>query len=228
MSGLTSLLAQQTAALSYDGWLLFFKGTWVGLAVTAPPGPVGGLAVRRTARDGLWQGLSTALGALVADVALGVVAMLPASQFQGLGSPWDQVLAATVAAALVWLGVKFFRRALHGQTWDETAPEARRGPGLIGLSAGTFALTLMTPGTVPAFLIFFSQLRLGQAAAETQFGPGLVIGGVAAGAAAWWLVLCGLVHRFRGHARAWMRALEFVCSGLMFIGAGFAIWKGFR
>jgi threonine/homoserine/homoserine lactone efflux protein len=225
--GFDTLIAQQSA-LSYEGWLLFFKGTWVGLAVTAPPGPVGGLAVRRTARDGLWPGLSTALGALLADVTLGVLAMLPASQFQGLGPPWDQAIAVVVAVALAWLGVKYFRRALHGQTYDEAAPEAQKGPGLLGLTAGTFALTLMTPGTVPAFVIFFAQLRLGQGASETQFGPGLVIGGVATGAAVWWLVLCGLVHRFREHARGWMRVLEFVCAGLMFFGAGFALWKGLR
>lgn len=86
MSGILSLIAEESA-LSYGGWLLFFKGTWVGLAVTAPPGPVGGLAVRRTARDGIWSGLSTALGALLADVTLGTIAMYPASQFKGFGPP---------------------------------------------------------------------------------------------------------------------------------------------
>lgn len=225
MSGILSLIAEESA-LSYGGWLLFFKGTWVGLAVTAPPGPVGGLAVRRTARDGIWSGLSTALGALLADVTLGTIAMYPASQFKGFGPPWDSVIAFAVAAALVVLGIRIFRRALSGRTWDETAPEARRGPGLIGLTAGTFALTLMTPGTVPSFAILFAQLRLGERAAETQFGPALVIAGVAAGAATWWIVLCGLVHRFRDHARGWMRGLEFVCAGLMFVGAAFAVWKG--
>lgn len=218
-------LIGETSALSYEGWLLFFKGTWVGLAVTAPPGPVGGLAVRRTIRDGFAPGLSIAIGALLADVALGVVAMLPASQFQGFGGGWDIALALVVAAALIFLGVKYFRRALHGQVFDTAAPETTKGPGLVGLTAGTFALTLMTPGTIPAFIIFFTQLRLGQGAAETQFGPWLVIGGVATGAAVWWLALCAIVHRFRTHAQGWMRALEFVCAGLMFVGASFALWK---
>ncbi|MCE9634198.1 MAG: LysE family transporter [Planctomycetes bacterium] len=225
MPGISNLLAQQSP-ISYEGWLLFFKGTWVGLAITAPPGPVGGLAVRRTARDGLVAGLSTALGALLADVTLGAFAMLPASQFHGFGHPWDQVIAVVAALVLVLLGVKYFRRALHGQVFDEAAPETKKGPGIIGVTVGTFALTLMTPATIPSFILFFTQLKLGQGAEEMQFGPVVVIGGVAAGAAAWWLALCGVVYRFRAHARSWMRVLEFVCAGLMFVGAAFALWKG--
>jgi len=226
VAGPTLLLAETTSWLSVEGWALFFKGTWVGLAVTAPPGPVGALSVRRTIRDGLIKGLSTALGALLADVTLGGIAMLPTSQFHGLGHPWDQVIAVIVAVALTALGVKYVRRAMKGQVFDTSAPETRKGPGLFGLTAGTFGLTLMTPGTIPAFILLFAQLRLGERAAETSFGPFLVIGGVAAGAAVWWTMLCGLVHRYRRHALGWMRVLEFVCAGLMFVGAGFALWKG--
>lgn len=219
------LLLAETSPLSYEGWLLFFKGTWVGLAVTAPPGPVGALAVRRTIREGLAKGFSTALGALLADVALGVFAMVPSAHFRGLGGGWDVALAAAVAGFLTFLGVKYFRRALHGQVFDTTAPEVKKGPGLAGLTAGTFLLTLMTPATIPAFILFFTQLRLGESAAETLYGSALVIGGVAAGGALWWSALCFVVHRFRTHAQGWMRGLEFVCAGLMFLGAGFALWK---
>ena len=225
MPGLLPLIAE-TSPLSYEGWLLFFKGTWVGLAVTAPPGPVGGLAVKNTIRDGLVKGLATAFGALLADVTLGAFAMLPSSQFHGFGHPWDQWIAIGVAAVLAIYGVRIFRRALHGQVFEKVAPETQKGPGLIGLTAGTFALTLMTPATIPSFIIFFTQLKLGQGAAETSFGPGLVIAGVASGAAVWWLALCGLVHRFRAHAKSWERGLEFVCAGLIFVGAAFALWKG--
>lgn len=221
------LLIAETSALSYEGWLLFFKGTWVGLAITAPPGPVGALALKRTLRDGVWFGLATAIGALLADVTLAALAMYPASQFKGFGPPWDQVIACAVALALFLLGVKYFRKALRGEVFDREAPETRRGPGIVGLSAGTFALTLCTPGTIPACIVLLAQLKLGASARETEYGPGLVIAGVACGAAVWWLALCGVVHRFRAHARSWERGLEFVCSGLMFVGAGFALWKAF-
>lgn len=225
MPGALLLIAEQSA-LSYEGWMLFFKGTWVGLAITAPPGPVGALAIKRTLRDGLWPGLATAVGALLADVTLAALAMYPASQFQGFGRPWDQGIACVVALVLVLLGVRYFRKALRGEVFDRAAPETRRGPGIVGLSAGTFALTLCTPGTIPACIVLLAQLKLGAGAAETEFGPVLVIAGVFAGAAVWWLALCGLVHRFRSHALTWERRLEFVCAGLMFVGAGFALWKG--
>ena len=31
---------------------------------------------------------------------------------------------------------------------------------------------------------------------------------------------------FRAHAKKWESLLEYVCAGLMFLGAGFALWKG--
>ncbi len=229
------LLIADSGPLSYEGWILFLKGAWVGLAMTAPPGPVGGLAVRRTVREGLVAGLSTALGALIADVILGVVAMLPASQFRGLGRPWDALIAVAVAATLIFLGVRFFRRALRGEVFDESSadvklpgggPERRGIAGFVGLTIGTFLLTLMTPLTIPAFIGFFTQMKLGKSAAETAGGPFFVIAGVTVGAAIWWFTLCAVVNRFRSRAQSWLRGMEFFCAGLMFVGAGFALIKG--
>ncbi|MCG3134554.1 MAG: hypothetical protein HMLKMBBP_01868 [Planctomycetes bacterium] len=220
------VLLAENQALSYEGWLLFFKGTWVGIAVTAPPGPVGGLAVKRTINDGLAFGVATALGACFADVTLGIVAMVPSSQFRGLAPPWDRVAAGVIVVLLLFLGIRHFRKAMRGVVYEKTAPDVRKGRGVLGLLAGAYLLTLMTPATVPFFIATFTQLELGSGAAQTQQGPLLVIGGVASGAAAWWALVCGLTHRYRDHAKLWEVRLEYVCAALMWVGAGVALWKG--
>lgn len=227
-SGPLTILVGATSALSYDGWLLFFHGTWVGIAVTAPPGPVGGMAVRRTLRDGLWRGLSTALGALLADVFYGALAVFGLSQ---LAEPTGWVrtaIAVVVAVILTVLGWKYLRQARAGTVVLPATPEAARpGTGLLTTTISTFFLTLWTPGTLPAFVGLFAGLGLAQRAVDCEGGPFLVLAGVVVGAAAWWAALCSLAHRFRSVAGNWLRAMEFVCAVLLFVGAAFAVWHGF-
>lgn len=218
-----------TSALSYEGWLLFFHGTWVGVAVTAPPGPVGGMAVRRTLRDGIWRGLSTALGALLADLFYGALAVFGLSQLAEPTGWVRQALAVGVAALLVVLGVRYVRVARAG-TVDLPPPKegVRAAAGLLGTTVSTFFLTLWTPATLPSFVAIFAALGLGARAGDCEGGAFLVLAGVLVGAAAWWLALCGLAHRFRTVAGNWLRWMEFGVAVLMFVGAAIALWQGFR
>jgi threonine/homoserine/homoserine lactone efflux protein len=225
VSGFPALLAD-ASPLSLDGGKLFIQGAIVGIAVTAPPGPVGGLCIRRTLRDGMWPGLLTALGALLADALYGTLAAFGFSQIAMPHGKWGQILSGVVAGILLLLGGKYLRQAIRGEVAAEPAPDARRGPGWIGLTVGTFFLTLWTPGTLPAFLVMFASLGLAQQSADCEGGPYLVVAGVMSGAAAWWIALCAVVFRFRDHVKGWLRGMEFALAFLMFGGAAYAIWLG--
>jgi len=218
----------QVGPLSADGAVLLAQGALVGVVVTAPPGPVGGLCVQRTLKGGLAAGLSTALGALLADAFYCVVAAFGLSQVAAPQGKLRLVLAFVVAAALAALGVKYVRRAWRGQVDLDFAKPKSRFAGIAGLIAGTFVLTLWTPGTLPAFLVMFASLGIAARAAECTGGPFLVVFGLLLGASAWWLMLCGLVHRFRAHAMQWLRGMEFACGLLLFVGAFGAVWSALR
>jgi putative LysE/RhtB family amino acid efflux pump len=223
-------LLAQVGPLSADGAVLVAQGALVGVVVTAPPGPVGGLCVQRTLKGGLVAGLSTALGALLADSFYCVVAAFGLAQVAAPQGTLRLVLAFAVAAALTALGVKYVRRAIHGRMEVEvdTRQAKSRFAGLLGLVAGTFVLTLWTPGTLPAFLVMFASLGIAARTAECAGGPFLVVFGLVLGASAWWLMLCGLVHRFRAHAMQWLRAMEFACGVLLIVGAAGAVWSALR
>jgi len=221
-------LLAQVGPLSADGAVLLAQGALVGVVVTAPPGPVGGLCVQRTLKGGLVAGLSTALGALLADAFYCIVAAFGIAQVAAPSGWLRIVLAIAVAVALSALGVKYVRRAWRGQVEVETAQPKSRFAGLLGLVAGTFVLTLWTPGTLPAFLVMFASLGIAARAAECAGGPFLVVFGLLVGASAWWLMLCGLVHKFRAHAMQWLRGMEFACGVLLFVGAAGAIWSAFN
>lgn len=226
MPDLPNLIAA-AGPVSVDGAMLFLKGTLVGVAVTAPPGPVGGLCIQRTLRNGLVPGLLTALGALLADAFYGTLAAFGLAQVAMPHGPWREALAVVVAAALTALGVKYLLRAWRGRVEVEAAAVRSRFAGIAGLALGTFLLTLGTPATLPAFVLMFASLGLAAKSAECPGGPFIVVSGVVAGAAAWWLLLCGAVHRFRDSARGWIRGMEYACGVLMLIGAAGAIWSGF-
>jgi len=216
-----------TSALSYEGWLLFFHGTWVGVAVTAPPGPVGGMAVRRTLRDGLWRGLSTALGALLADIFYGALAVFGLSQLAEPTGWVRRALAFGVAALLTYLGIRYVRFARAGTVVLPPPKEGvASGTGLVTTTVSTFFLTLWTPATLPAFMALFAGLGLATRAGDCAGGPLLVLAGVVVGAAAWWAALCLLAHRFRTVAGNWLRWMEFGVAMLMFGGAAIALWQG--
>jgi putative LysE/RhtB family amino acid efflux pump len=207
--------------------VLFAEGILVGFAVTAPPGPVGGLCIERTLRLGIRQGLCTALGALLADVFYGTVAAFGLAQVALPPGLVREVVAVLVAAALAFLGATYLRRAWLGGASARAAEVKPRGGGLAGLVAGTFLLTLGTPGTLPAFVAMFASLGLAAKSGATPGGPFFVVAGVVAGAAAWWLALCSVVHRYRDRAQGWLRGMEFACGALMFVGAAGAVWTGF-
>ncbi len=55
-------------------FLLFLKGVAVGLAIGAPFGPVGVLAIQRSLTKGMFYGLASGMGAALADAIFGAIA----------------------------------------------------------------------------------------------------------------------------------------------------------
>jgi threonine/homoserine/homoserine lactone efflux protein len=182
--------------------------------------------VQRTLRGGVLSGLSTALGALLADTFYCVIAAFGLTHVASPEGGLRTAMAIAVAAILGYLGVRYVRRALRNEVEIESAKTKSRFGGLVGLVAGTFFLTLWTPGTLPAFVMMFATLGLAARAAECAGGPFLIVAGLLVGASAWWLMLCGVVHRFRDHAHQWLRGMEMAVGILLLLGAAGAAWAG--
>ena len=105
------------------------------------------------------------------------------------------------------LGTFFWH--MDGLTVDVPPPKggASSGVGLVATTVSTFFLTLWTPATLPAFVALFAGLGLAARAGDCEGGPALVLLGVVVGAAAWWIALCCLAHRFRSVAGNWLRLM---------------------
>ena len=189
------------------------RGLVLGFSIAAPVGPIGVLCIRRTLAEGRMSGLATGLGAAAADGLYGVVA--------GFGLTW--VTQALVGQQrwvrlvgglfLLYLGARTF--------FARPAAEAAqaRGGGLAGAFASTFLLTVTNPLTILSFAAAFAGLGLG-AGATGPVAAALLVLGVVAGSAAWWLLLSGAVSalrdRFDTRAMVWVNR----GSGAMICGFG--------
>lgn len=195
------------------GWMA--RGALIGFVIAAPVGPIGVLCIRRTLSDGRAAGLAAGLGAATADVIYGAVAAL------GLGA---------VAAALD--GVSLWMRLLGGlflcylglRTLAERPaerPAEARASGLAGAYASTFLLTITNPATILSFAAVFA--GAGAGATTSGLGEGLLlVAGVFAGSAAWWLLLSGGVSLLRGRITPAVLRWVNIGAGALILGFGVA------
>ena len=191
---------------------LFLRGFLIGLSIAAPVGPIGILCIRRTLAEGKLTGFLSGMGAASADMVYGAIAAFGLTIISSSlvdNSFWLRVVGGCF---LLYLGVKTFleKPADH-------AAQANRG-GYFGAYISTFFLTITNPMTILSFTaIFAGTMFLGNPGS-----PIVLVAGVFAGSAAWWLALSlgvGLIrNRLNQNFMMWINRV----SGLIIIAFGVA------
>lgn len=202
---------------------LFLHGLAIGFSIAAPVGPIGVLCIRRTLADGRLVGLLSGLGAATADAVYGAVAAFGLGLVGRLLVDQQGPLRLVGGLFLCYLGLRTFRAPVQGVLSSQLAP-ARSAPfaragGAAGVYLSTLFLTLTNPMSILSFAAIFAGLGL----AATGSGPlpgAVLVAGVFAGSAAWWLLLSSLVglvrHRLGTDSLRWINRL----SGLVIVGFG--------
>ena len=202
---------------------VLLKGIGVGVAVAAPVGPIGLLCIKRTLADGQGTGIASGLGAASADAVYGfmVAAGLAAT---GLLVTYAGPMEFFGGALIALLGA-FSIRAFLRPAGDAPKPAvAKDVHSLFSAFATTFALTISNPMTILAFVALVA--GLGAPAAAHPGAAYVLVAGVFAGSALWWLFLVMVAMK----ARSWItpsttRWLDLI-SGAVLIIWGFWIAAG--
>jgi threonine/homoserine/homoserine lactone efflux protein len=196
-----------------------FKGLLLGLSIAAPVGPIGVLCIRRSIADGPRVGFICGLGAAVADMVYALVGGFALATVAPLLARGRLGMAAVGGAFLVYLGVRTF----VARPSDGTRDTSFGGEGSLALDRGaarsgtaglrvfllTFALTLANPMTILSFAAVFAGAGLSAAGGLHYLDTGLLVLGVFAGSAAWWLFLSALAGKLRSRVGpAAMRAIN--------------------
>jgi len=199
---------------------LLFIGMAIGLAVTAPLGPVNILVIRSAIRRGFVVAFLVGLGAVVADVLYAAAAAYGVSWVSHLIEAYARPLIIIGGLLLVVIGVWLARKRIELAVVEADEPQTAK---VIGRMLAAFGLTMSNPGEFLGFLAIFGTmsgvLRLHENAAR----PPVVIVGVAIGGILWWLFLSFVVSRLK--TRISERALARISrwTGVLIAAFGFAL-----
>jgi threonine/homoserine/homoserine lactone efflux protein len=199
---------------------LLFIGMAIGLAVTAPLGPVNILVIRSAIRRGFMVAFLVGLGAVAADVLYATAAAYGVSWVSHLIEAYARPLMIIGGLLLVVTGVWLARKRIDLAVVEADEPQAAKA---IGRMLAAFGLTISNPGELFGFLAIFGTmsgvLRLHENAAR----PPVVIVGVAIGGILWWLFLSFVVSRLK--TRISERALARISrwTGILIAAFGFAL-----
>jgi threonine/homoserine/homoserine lactone efflux protein len=194
---------------------LFLKGLAFGFLLAATVGPMWVLCFRRTIASGALAGFVSGMGIAVADGLYGAVAAFGLTAISGflLGQRFWIGLAG--AAFLLYLGLKTLTAR------PEPARAEADDMSLVNAFFSTLGLTLANPPTILAFAAIFAGLGL---VASAGYGAAaLIVLGVFAGSAAWWLILAAAAGRLRGRMGPGLARGINIVSGLTILG--FAGWQ---
>ncbi|WP_306027165.1 LysE family translocator [Stappia sp. MMSF_3263] len=169
----------------------FLVGLGVGLATSAPVGPINIAAIQRALRSGFLAGFCAGLGAVLADglyasfAAFGVTAV---SDFVDENS----AIIQTVGGLLVIVfGIRILLSRPHLENDEEPSPSL-----VSGIATG-FVMTVTNPGVVLGFLAIFGSLGKWAPDPGDYVGAAMLVAGVLTGALSWWVMLSALVSRLR-------------------------------
>ena len=166
------------------------SGAAIGLAISAPVGPIGVLCIQRTLAKGRIAGLVTGLGAATADAGYAAIAALGLAFISEILIAQQPLVSLIGGGFLIFLGIKTF----VSKPAEETAPNGKRG--LLGAFASALVLTLTNPISIIYFAAIFSALGVAATGGKFSAGAQLVLG-VFLGSALWWFLLSGGVSLLR-------------------------------
>ncbi|WP_028596208.1 LysE family translocator [Paenibacillus assamensis] len=189
-------------------------GIIIGISIAAPVGPIGILCIRKTLAHGRAYGLAAGLGAAVADALYGCIAAFGftiVTRFLVSYSNWIHLIGALF---LLYLAYSTFRAPVRDQMENEPYKL-----GVMKIFGTTLLLTLTNPLTIISFIGIFAGMNI-TSSSESSF---MLVLGVFAGSAFWWLALCSVVSLFKRtisvKSMKWINAL----SGLILLSFGMYI-----
>ncbi|WP_246270790.1 LysE family translocator [Hongsoonwoonella zoysiae] len=197
----------------------YLIGVAIGLATSAPAGPVNLTAIQRTFRFGFPAGLFAGLGAVVADSIYASLAAFGITTVSDFIEFHSDLIQTGGGMLVIIFGLKVFTS--HPHIEKNGAGET---PNILrGLAAGFF-MTLTNPGVILGFLAIFGSLGKWAPDHKDYASAALMVAGVASGATLWWMFLAGSVSKLRDRLDDhWLEMINHIAGGLL-IAFGLGIY----
>ncbi len=188
----------------------FFIGLGIGMATSAPVGPVNIAVIQRAFRSGLLPGLCAGFGAMLADGLYATFAAFGVTVVSDFVELHSRIIQTVGGALVILFGLRTLMTRPHFEAGDE-APQ-----GLMSGLVGGFAMTVTNPGVVLGFLAIFGSLGEWAPDPGNYIGAATLVLGVLTGALGWWILLASLVSHLRERMNdTWLLWINRVAGGAL-------------
>ena len=194
-------------------WLMLI-GVGLGVAFSAPIGPVNIMCIQQAFQRGFFGGLAAGIGAVFAD---GVFAALAAYGTTAVGdriAEWTTAFQATGGLVLVIFGWKIMRARPSLMAQEPTTAS------LLTTAISSFGLTISNPATILGFVALFGSMGRLAPQPGDFFGATLLVLGVLTGGSGWWVLVASIVSAVRSRMtdRSLARINQGAGGSLMLLG----------
>lgn len=197
--------------------LLLIQTAVIGFSIALPVGPVAILCIRRTIASGIIAGYATGIGATLADVIYGAIAVYGVAFVADFLLEYQKEARIVGAVILVVMGVYYVRHRTPNVGDPVAADREHQISTLLRFFFSAFAITLFNPLTIGAFAAVFAAAGI-SANVGTHARAMIAIAGCGIGAAAWWFLLCMLSQSMRRYfSHNSLQWLNWVSGGLLLV-----------
>lgn len=165
------------------------KGFVIGFAMSAVVGPIGILCIRRSISEGFLAGISTGLGASIADVIYASVTAFGLTFISNFFIGKAFFLSIVGGLYLVFIGIRTYMsrsKLSSGSLENSQISEDQEHWGFFKNLVSTFFMTLTNPMTIFLFMLIFAGLNI---QAGDFISSLSVVVGLFFGAMLWWVLL---------------------------------------
>ncbi len=171
---------------------LLWEGLMIGLAVSVPLGPLGMLCIKRTVNKNWKSGFISGLGIAASDAIYAIIAGFSLTIIIDFIHRYEIYFKVTGATMVAGLGLYIF----FSNPAKEVQKFKQNGTSYLQDFFTAFLLTVTNPLSVFVFIAIFSSYSLALGFSEL-LDAGLIVGGIFAGGAIWWLIITGLAYGFK-------------------------------
>lgn len=176
--------------------LIIPVGIIIGIAVSAPVGPVNVLCIQRALQRGIAGGVTAGLGATLGDGLIAFGAAMGIGAIDTMVTYYRSAIQALGGIVLVLFGLLLCRTKVPLADPDKDQDPSRLWD-FVGDIPKAFLLTVTNPGAVLGLLAIFGGIGT-FVEVRGSIDAVVLVGAIMAGSLLWWVVLSAIVAKISG------------------------------
>lgn len=207
---------------------LILKGLIIGIILGVPVGAIGALTIQRTIDRGLKGGFISGAGSCTADLIFATIGVFGVTIISDFLIKYQPIIELVGGLFVIGLGLSIIlkKKELQAKTNSklegkidskiESKMEDKKGGIYWTYFLSSFAAAILNPGTFVLFMFAFTTFEVTDVEGFAE--PAVLIVSVVIGTFTWWLILCGLVNKFRNKIdNKVYRLINYVLGALVII-----------